>query len=94
VTAGGVRDRRQHQAQRVTVQSGDVVTEVDHRLGGADRGGDPQQPLLAPGQCTDQVAEPGEVDPVAVLAVASRSLSWPAGEPRMVPVTGGYWSRT
>jgi hypothetical protein len=69
VAAGGVRDGGKHEVQGGAVESGQAVTEVDRGVGGADRRGDPQEPLFPTGQAADLLGDGGEVDPVPVHGV-------------------------
>lgn len=83
MAAASVGDRGEHQVQGFPVKAGDVVTQVDLDVTGSDRGGDPQESLLSPGQGVDVVADAGEVDPVAGLGRLDpgvAGLGEPAGE--------------
>ena len=63
MAARGVRDRRQHQPDRGTIQTRQVLGQVD-RLAAGQGGHHAQHPLLTPGQGTDRVvADPGRVQP-------------------------------
>ena len=63
MTAGGVRDRRQHQLDRRTVQARQVPGQVD-RFPLGEGGDDPQHPLLPARQGADGVVgDPGRVQP-------------------------------
>jgi hypothetical protein len=55
---GGVGDRRERQVQVGPAESGDLVAEVHHDVGGADGGGDAQESLLTAGQGTDLARRP------------------------------------
>lgn len=63
MTAGSVRDRRQHQLDRRAIQAGQVPGQVD-RFPVGEGGDDPQHPLLATRQGADGVVvDPGRVQP-------------------------------
>ena len=63
MTAGGVRDRRQHQPDRGTIQTGQVPRQIN-RLTASEGGDDPQHPLLTAREGADRVVgDPGRVQP-------------------------------
>ncbi len=63
MAARGVRDRRQHQPDRRTIQTRQVLGQVNRVTAGQGRH-DPQHPLLTTGQGTDRVVtDPGRIEP-------------------------------